>query len=90
MQNIDGCFAVFYKTLAIAGIIGVHMRILHIIVDPNALDQIQWCRRMCIKRRKGMIKGCVLYAINTDNVRTHLMDLLKPTQISGFVDFIIG
>ena len=69
------------------------MGILHIIVDPHAVDQPQRLQALGFPLGVVFVKGVVEIilqnGIHPDGVGAHLLDPFKPAQIGLLVDGII-
>ena len=62
------------------------MGILHIIVDPNAVDQIQRIRIILVVFVKRVIKYILLNGIDPDGIGAHFLDVTEPPQVGFLID----
>lgn len=86
MDHIHHGAAVVKKGVIEVWVISVPMGVLHVVIDPNTVNEPEGMVVILVVLVKGVVEGVLLYGINADGVRAHLLHLTKPPQIGLLVD----
>ena len=93
VQNVDQRAPVLDKRIEKVLIVGVAVGILHIVVDPHAVDEPERFLVRLLARGVVLVEGVVEVVVerNVDahGVRAHLLHLGKPAQIGLLADGVV-
>ena len=93
VQNVDQRAPVLDKCIEKVLIVGVAVGILHIVVDPHAVDQPERLLAVLLAQRVVLVEGVVEVVvernIDAHGVRAHLLHLGKPAQIGLLADGVV-
>ena len=93
VQNVDQCAPVLDKRIEKVLIVGVAVGILHIVVDPHAVDQPERLLAVLHAQRvvfiEGIIKIVMQRNVNAYGIGAHLLHLPEPAQVGLPVDGVV-
>ena len=93
MEHVHQGLAVVQQGLEKVVVIGVPVGVLHIVVDPDPVDEPQGLlpRRLPggIVLVKGVVEVVVQEGVHPDGVGPKLLDVSKPPQVGLLVDGIV-
>ena len=93
VQNVDQRAPVLDKCIEKVLIVGVAVGILHIVVDPHAVDQPERLLAVLLAQRvvfiEGIIKIVMQRNVNAYGIGAHLLHLPEPAQVGLPVDGVV-
>ena len=93
VQNVDQRAPVLDKRIEKVLIVGVAVGILHIVVDPHAVDQPERLLAVLLAQRvvfiEGIIKIVMQRNVNAYGIGAHLLHLPEPAQVGLPVDGVV-
>ena len=89
VNNVEHCAAVGQKPLLKALVKGVTVRVLGVVVNPNAVNKIQRIVVIFIIFVKCIVEYVLLNRVDTDSIGAHILNVLKPALIGFLVNFCL-
>ena len=89
VNNVEHCAAVGQKPLLKALVKGVTVRVLGVVVNPNAVNKIQRIVVIFIIFVKCIVEYVLLNRVDTDGIGAHILNVLKPALIGFLVNFCL-
>ena len=90
VNNVEHCTAVGQKPLLKALVKGVAVRVLGVVVNPNAVNKIQRIVVIFIIFVKCVVEYVLLNRVDTDGISAHILNVLKPALIGFLVNGKVG
>ena len=89
VNNVEHCAAVGQKPLLKALVKSVAVRVLGVVVNPNAVNKIQRIVVIFIIFVKCIVEYVLLNRVDTDSIGAHILNVLKPALIGFLVNFCL-
>ena len=89
VNNVEHCAAVGQKPLLKALVKSVTVRVLGVVVNPNAVNKIQRIVVIFIIFVKCIVEYVLLNRVDTDGIGAHILNVLKPALIGFLVNFCL-
>ena len=93
MQNIHQCAAVLQQGLQKIVVVGVPMRVLDIVVDPNAVEKPQGLLSSCFPGGiifvERIVEVILQNGIHPDGICAQLLNIPEPSEICLFIDSVV-
>ena len=90
VENVRQDPAVLQEGLENPVVIGVPVGELHVVVDPDAVEQVQGLLPALVVVVEGVVERVVVDGVDPDGVGPQVLNLCKPAQIGVVVHRVVG
>ena len=89
VDGVDDGTGVGLELALVVGIEAVHVRVPRIVVQPNAVDEVQRMRVVVVVFVEGLVERVAQQRVHPDGVGAHVLDLREPPQIGFLVQGVV-
>ena len=90
MNDVDHRTDIFFETCKVLCVESVHVGILHVVVDPYAMNEVKRIGVVLVELVERLVEVRSQEDVHADGIGAHVLDLLEPPQIRLLVDGVVG